>query len=79
MSIQQRGTILSIRVERNFGFITPEDPARRGEEIFFHKSAVLPSTGGWDALVPGDTVTYREDFSKKGARATKVTKVEDPT
>jgi cold shock CspA family protein len=78
MPIQQRGTILSIRVERNFGFITPEDPARRGEEIFFHKSAVLPA-GGWDALVPGDTVTYREDFSKKGARATKVTKVEDPS
>lgn len=69
------GRISSIHQDRNYGFISPEDPARRGEEIFFHKEAVLPKDGDtFTSMLAGDSVTFEELFTKKGLRAVHVRK-----
>ena len=69
------GRISSIHYDRNYGFISPEDPARRGEEIFFHKEGVLPKEDGtFSSMLAGDSVTYEELFTKKGLRAVHVRK-----
>lgn len=66
------GIIVSLRPDRSFGFITPTDPAREGEEIFFHATAAKD----FPSLSPGDTVQFIEVHTKKGLRAVGVAKEE---
>lgn len=56
-SIVASGTIQSIRTERGFGFILPENGTRE-DELFFHHSAVVGSS--FDLLKEGQKVTYEE-------------------
>ena len=69
------GRISSIHPTRNYGFISPEDPDRRGEEIFFHRDAVLPEDSVFTTLLAGDSVSFEELFTKKGLRAVRVRKI----
>ena len=72
------GRISSIHHDRNYGFISPEDPARRGEEIFFHKEGILPKTAeAFLSMLAGDSVTFEELATKKGLRAVHVRKLND--
>lgn len=72
------GRISSIHHDRNYGFISPEDEARRGEEIFFHKEGVLPKNDEtFRSMLAGDGVTFEELFTKKGLRAVHVRKLND--
>jgi CspA family cold shock protein len=47
------GTIKTIRDDKGFGFIAPEDG---GKDIFFHASVVQDTT--FDQLREGDRVSY---------------------
>jgi len=51
------GTVQSIRTERGFGIILPENGTRE-DELFFHHSAVVGS--GFDLLREGQRVSYEE-------------------
>jgi CspA family cold shock protein len=62
------GIIKSLIVEKNFGFITPDDG---GKDIFFHASAL---SGGlqFADLQKGQKVSFDVEDSEKGPRAANV-------
>ncbi|MFA6424392.1 MAG: cold shock domain-containing protein [Candidatus Magasanikbacteria bacterium] len=62
------GTIKSLIVDKNFGFITPEDG---GKDVFFHASGL---TGGveFSQLHVGDKTSFDVEQSDKGPRAINV-------
>ncbi len=62
------GTIKSLIVDKNFGFITPEDG---GKDVFFHASGL---TGGveFNQLHVGDKTSFEVEQSDKGPRAINV-------
>ncbi len=62
------GTIKSLIVEKNFGFITPEDGSK---DIFFHASA-LGDGMQFSDLQKGDKVSFDVEESEKGPRAANV-------
>jgi CspA family cold shock protein len=66
MSDRRTGTIARIIPERGFGFIKATD----GQEYFFHASALENLTLA--ALQQGDPVSFVEEPSAKGPRASKV-------
>ncbi|MBA3416079.1 MAG: cold shock domain-containing protein [Chloroflexia bacterium] len=49
------GTIKSMR-DKGFGFIAPDGAAARGEDVFFHRSAV--DGDGFDLLREGQRVGF---------------------
>jgi CspA family cold shock protein len=49
------GTIKSMR-DKGFGFIAPDGAAPRGEDVFFHRSAV--DGDGFDLLREGQRVDF---------------------
>jgi cold shock protein len=51
------GTITTIRDDKGFGFIAPSD--QRGNDLFFHRSAVLDVD--FDDLRDGQEVTFDEE------------------
>jgi len=67
------GRIASIRYDHNYGFVIPNDPERKGEEIFFHSTAVASDLRDFK---PGDAVTFEEMYTKKGLRAVHVQREE---
>lgn len=62
------GTIKRIVRDRGFGFIKPEG---KGDELFFHRTG-LASGVDFDSLQEGERVSYDEEDSKKGPRATDI-------
>ncbi len=62
-----KGTIKSLIVEKNFGFITPEDGAK---DVFFHATGLVGMQ--FSELHVGDMVTFDVEQSDKGPRATNV-------
>lgn len=60
------GTIKKLSTEKGYGFV--RDTA--GREMFFHRSGV--PNRGFDDLHEGDAVTFEEEASPKGPRATNV-------
>ncbi len=58
------GKIKKLVSDRGFGFIQAED----GQEYFFHRSSVEPSSG-FDAMRQGDEVSFEVEASPKGPRA----------
>ncbi len=60
------GTIKRLVRDRGFGFIRDDG----GQEWFFHRSAVRDST--FDQLNEGQRVSFEEEPSGKGPRATNV-------
>jgi len=64
------GTIKTLIVEKNFGFITPDDGAK---DVFFHATALKDVD--FAALKQGDKVSYDVEDSEKGPRAVNVTRV----
>ena len=60
-----RGTIKRLVHDRGFGFIRDD----AGQEWFFHRSSVA---GNFDQLTEGQHVTFDEEPSAKGPRATNV-------
>ena len=61
------GLVAAIVREKNYGFISPDDP--NTPELFFHASAY---DGDFSQLRPGDPVTYIQTATAKGARAVAV-------
>lgn len=59
------GTIKRIARDKGFGFIRDAS----GQEYFFHRSAVQ---GTFDSLTEGQRVSFEEEESPKGPRATNV-------
>lgn len=59
------GEVLRILKDKGFGFVKGED----GVERFFHRSAV---STGFDTLREGSKVTFEDETSNKGPRATDV-------
>jgi len=59
------GTIKRIARDKGFGFIRDAN----GQEYFFHRSAVQ---GSFDSLSEGQHVSFDEEASSKGPRATNV-------
>lgn len=51
------GTIKTIREDRGFGFLSPEDGPSR-DDLFFHHTAVVD--GGFEQLREGQRVTFEE-------------------
>ena len=49
------GTIKTMR-DKGFGFITPDDAGPRGQDVFFHRSAV--EANGFDLLQEGQRVDF---------------------
>ncbi len=62
------GIIKSLIVEKNFGFITPDDG---GKDIFFHASALADGVQFAD-LQKGQKVSFDVEDSEKGPRAANV-------
>lgn len=60
------GIIARLMVGKGFGFIRGTD----GSERFFHRSSVLGA--GFDSLREGQDVTFEDEASAKGPRATNV-------
>ncbi len=65
-----QGTIRSIRSDRGFGFITPDDGAN---DIFFHNSAVVGRV--FDELQEGQRVEFDPGTDPRDARRTRATNV----
>jgi CspA family cold shock protein len=61
------GVIKTIIVEKNFGFITPEDGSK---DIFFHATSLKDVE--FSALKQGDAVSFDVEDSEKGPRAVNV-------
>ena len=61
------GTIKTLIVEKNFGFITPEDGSK---DIFFHATSL--SGVQFSELKQGDRVSFDVEESEKGPRAANV-------
>lgn len=64
------GTIKTLVVDKNFGFITPEDGSK---DTFFHASAL--GDVAFTDLKQGDKVSYDVEESEKGPRAVNVVRV----
>ena len=65
------GTIKTLIIDKNFGFITPDDGSK---DIFFHATSL---TGiQFAELKQGDKVSFQVEESEKGPRATNVTRAE---
>lgn len=62
-----KGKIKTIAMDKNFGFITPEDGSK---DIFFHGSSLEGIE--FSTLKEGDEVMYDMEESDKGPRAVKV-------
>lgn len=60
-----KGTIKRLVSDKGFGFIRDD----RGQEFFFHRSSV---DGSFDMLREGQEVTFEEESSSKGPRASRV-------
>ena len=60
---RQSGKVKFFRVDRGFGFITPEGG---GKDVFVHKSQLA---GGLDDLAEGQRVTYEAGQGRKGPEA----------
>ena len=63
-----KGTIKSLIVDKNFGFITPEDGSK---DVFFHATGLVGVE--FSSLKMGDVVTFEVEQSEKGPRAMNVT------
>ena len=63
------GTIKTLVVEKNFGFITPEDGSK---DIFFHATSLTAGPEEFKNLKQGDTVSFDVEESEKGPRAANV-------
>lgn len=63
-----KGVIKTKLVEKNFGFITPEDGSK---DIFFHASSL--SGVDFAQVKEGDVVNFDVEQSEKGPRAANVT------
>ena len=50
------GTIVTLRADRGFGFISAGAGTSNGSELFFHRSAV--AAGDFADLREGETVTF---------------------
>lgn len=66
-----KGTIKSLIVEKNFGFITPEDGSK---DVFFHATGLKGTE--FSMLKVGAMVTFDVEQSDKGPRAMNVMVVE---
>ena len=63
------GTIKTLVVEKNFGFITPEDGSK---DIFFHATSLKDLD--FSSLNQGDKVSFDVEEAEKGPRAVNVTR-----
>ena len=61
------GTIKTLVVEKNFGFITPADGSK---DVFFHATGLVGVT--FAELKQGDMVSFDVEQSDKGPRAVNV-------
>ena len=64
----QHGRITFIDVEREWGWLEPDD----GRRIYFHRNSVL---GGVDQLAVGDEVRFTEEPGNEGPQASTVTPI----
>jgi CspA family cold shock protein len=62
------GTIQTIHAARGFGFIRDSE----GAEVFFHRSALIPSEG-FATLAVGMPVEFEPESGPKGLRTAKLT------
>lgn len=62
-----KGVIKTLVVEKNFGFITPEDGSK---DVFFHATGLVGIQ--FSELKSGDVVTFDVEQSEKGPRAVNV-------
>lgn len=62
-----KGTIKTLLVEKNFGFITPEEGAK---DVFFHATGCQGVQ--FSELRVGDAVMFEIEESEKGPRAVQV-------
>ena len=65
------GTIKTIRDDKGFGFISPEDG---GQDLFFHSSAM--EYGMFDQLREGQRVRYTAGADPRNPMRTRAEKVE---
>ena len=64
-----KGTIKTLILEKNFGFITPDDGSK---DVFFHATGLVGVQ--FSELKPGDAVTFEVEQSDKGPRAMNVSR-----
>lgn len=64
-----KGKVKMFSKEKGFGFITTEE----GKDVFFHFSEIVME--GYKTIDVGAEVTFEEEETDRGPRATKVTKV----
>ncbi len=64
-----KGKVKMFSKEKGFGFITTEE----GKDVFFHFSEIVME--GYKDIEVGAEVTFEEEETDRGPRATKVTKV----
>jgi CspA family cold shock protein len=67
------GTIKTLKTDKAFGFITPDDKKPEDRDLFFHKNSVV-DPAGFEGLMEGDRVTYDVEQSEKGPNAVNVKK-----
>jgi cold shock protein len=61
------GTVKWFSNDKGFGFITPDDESK---DLFVHHSAIVGT--GFRSLAEGAKVSYEEEASDKGPKATNV-------
>ena len=64
-----KGTVKTLVVEKNFGFITPEDGSK---DVFFHATGL--NGVEFSQLKSGDVVNFDVEQSEKGPRAINVSR-----
>jgi cold shock CspA family protein len=71
-TITKTGKVRKLIAERGFGFIQPDaTPDNSQAAVFFHRT----SCEAFDRLLENDPVTYTEEASPKGPRASSVSPV----
>lgn len=68
MGVTMTGVIVTIMLNRGFGFIRGEDRQSR----FFHAKDMLPNLEAFDLLHEGQAVTFTPTDTPKGPRAVEV-------
>lgn len=66
--MQHSGIVKRLVRDKGFGFVRDD----HGTEYFFHRSAVAHTRGGFESLNENDPVTFEEEQSAKGPRATNI-------
>lgn len=68
------GTIKTLRTDKGFGFITPDNASAGDGDVFFHMSSL--KNGVFDDLIGGELVTFDQETDPRDPRRSRAANVQ---